>query len=76
MKYLVKDKDGEYVNSYSTKLGEDISLNSAIDCAIRENGALFFVTEDGEESHLINVFDINEVDITRFLVKKLIPVKA
>lgn len=69
MKYIVKDRDGEYVSGYSLKLGEEIALNSAIDCAIRERGSIYFYDANEDEILLVKLEDFELEDLTRPKVK-------
>lgn len=46
--FIVREKNGEYVNSYNVAIGESVALTSAKQCAKRSQADVFMKTEEKE----------------------------
>lgn len=49
IRYVIKNNQDEYVNSYSTSLGDNIAYKYAQDCAKQINGVVLSQYKDGSE---------------------------
>jgi hypothetical protein len=48
VRYIVKDSEGKYINSYSTLLGDNIAYKYAKECARLSKGIVF--SQDTEQN--------------------------